>query len=274
MLIGILGRKRVGKDTTADYLCSNYNFEKITLAQPLKDVCKIAYNFSDEQLYGSLKEVIDDRFGVSPRIIYQYLGTDIFRKDINKIIPNIKNNFWINLVAENYLKKIESNANSRIIISDVRFQNEIDRIHELGGIVIKINRAIAENALTTNISNNTCSKYNFDKLKFDQSLKHVCNILFNFTNDQLYGSLQDTIDPRFEVSPDTIYQYLETDVFKNEINIITTCMHESEKDIDFLEADYTIINNNNKEELYKNIDYIMEKILCSNASIFKHTNII
>ncbi len=267
MLIGILGRKRVGKDTMSDYLCSKYNFGKITLAQPLKDICKISYNFSDEQLYGSLKEIIDERFGVSPRVVYQYLGTDIFRKDINKIIPNIKNNFWINLVAENYLKMIDVNKNSCVVISDVRFQNEIDRIHELGGIVIKINRTFMEDTHAS--PNNTISNiYNFNKLEFGQSLRQVCKILFNFSDEQLYGSLQETIDPRFGVSPTIIYQYLETDVFKNKINMVTPCMHESEKDIDFFEADYIITNNNNKEDLYKKIDYIIEKISCSNIGNF------
>lgn len=262
MLIGILGRKRVGKDTTADYLCSNYNFEKLTLAQPLKDICKISYDFSDEQLYGSLKETIDERFGVSPRVVYQYLGTDIFRKDINSIIPCIKNNFWINLIAENYLQMTETNKNKCVVVSDVRFQNEIDRIHELGGIIIKINRPIVENMPINNNNNNNIvnnTKYDFSKLKFGQSVKKVCKILFNFNDEQLYGSLQDAIDPRFEVSPNTIFKYLENDIFKNEINIVTNCMHESEKDIDLLEADYTITNDNNKEELYKNIDSIIKK---------------
>lgn len=252
MLIGILGRKRVGKDTVADYLCEKYGFRKLTLAQPLKDICKVAYDFSDEQLYGSLKEVIDDRIGVSPRIVYQYIGTEVFRKDINRIIPDIKNNFWINLIAENYLEIKRNSDNDLVVISDVRFQNEIDKIHELGGIVIKINRDIdldGEKSLMVETKD-----YDLSKLKFGESLNDVCKILFNFTDN-------DEIDSRFGVKPFVIYNYLETEIFKV-VSLTTSNMHESEKDIDFLSGDYEIVNDKKKEDLYKNIDNII--------NVFKH----
>src|SRR5438045_2338658 len=109
MIIGILGFKRAGKDTVADYIVSNYGFEKMILSQPLKEACKILFNFTDEQLYGNLKEIVDSNWKTSPRKIMQYLGTDILRNDINKIIPNINNNFWINLVVNKYLIKYKEN---------------------------------------------------------------------------------------------------------------------------------------------------------------------
>ena len=188
MLIGILGRKSSGKDTTADYMCLNYNFEKLILAQPLKDACKLLFNFSDEQLYGNLKETIDPNWGTSPRIVLQYLGTDIFRRDINKIIPNIDGNFWVNLIASKYTEMKNNNKNAFAVISDVRFQNEIDKIHEQGGVVIKIIRSSLSN----------------------------------------------------------------------------TDIHESEKNIDTLEADYTIINDSTKDNLYNEIDNIVKEKLCLN----------
>ena len=143
MLIGILGKKYSGKDTTADYICNKYNGTKLILADPLKEACKILFNFSDEQLYGNLKENIDLNWGTSPRKILQYLGTDIFRNDINKILPDIGSKFWINLMSIKYseIKK----EKSLIIVSDVRFQNEIDRIHEHGGFIIKLIRESIKN---------------------------------------------------------------------------------------------------------------------------------
>lgn len=187
-IIGVLGRKGSGKDTLADYMCANHNFKKLVLAEPLKDACKLLFNFSDEQLYGNLKEDIDPRWGTSPRIVLQYLGTDIFRRDINKIIPSSAGNFWVNLMANKYLTMIEENKGTDVkaVVSDVRFQNEIDRIHELGGIIIKVNRP--------SISNSDA--------------------------------------------------------------------HESEKNIDTLEADYVISNDGTKEELYKKLDNIIKEICC------------
>lgn len=147
-LIGVLGRKRSGKDTISDYMCKTYNFQKMSLAQPLKDCCKILFNFSDEQLYGDMKETIDPMWHTSPRKALQYLGTSVFRNDINKLLPGINDNFWINSVIAKYLKLCQSADNSdnvKVIISDVRFQNEIDEIHKKNGIIIKISRPSLEN---------------------------------------------------------------------------------------------------------------------------------
>ena len=38
-IIGILGNKRVGKDTVADYLVKNYGFIKYNFADPIKEIC-------------------------------------------------------------------------------------------------------------------------------------------------------------------------------------------------------------------------------------------
>lgn len=134
MIIGILGEKYSGKDTMADYIVMKYNYKKIIIAEPLKEICRILFNFTDEQLYGNLKEEVDENWNVSPRKIYQYLGTDVFRNNINNIIPNINQNFWIKLVT------MKHSINTNTVISDVRFQNEIDYIHSLGGIVVKLIR--------------------------------------------------------------------------------------------------------------------------------------
>lgn len=110
-VIGITGLKYNGKDTVSDYLCKKYGYKKITLADPLKEICGTLFGFSHEQLYGSLKEVPDPRwFGLTPRTVFQYLGTDIFRNNMNKLHPNFEDNFWIlhaKLKIEKILKKIK-----------------------------------------------------------------------------------------------------------------------------------------------------------------------
>ena len=140
MLIGVLGFKYSGKDTTADYLVKNYDFTKIAFAQPMKDACKILFNFDDEQLYGSKKEIIDCRWNVSPRTVFQHFGTEMFRRGINEIMPHIKDNFWVTLAIDTYHNIVKKEPNIKVVISDVRFPNEIDAIHKENGIVIKITR--------------------------------------------------------------------------------------------------------------------------------------
>lgn len=162
-LIGFMGKKGSGKDTSADYLVKKYGYKKISFATPLKDAIQILFGFSDEQLYGDKKETIDDRWGTSPRKVMQYLGTDIFRNDINKIMPNIKNNFWTNIMEINYKNELLKNKNAKFVIADVRFKNEVDVIHKLGGKIIKIDRNTKHN--DNHISENMMDKINdFDHI--------------------------------------------------------------------------------------------------------------
>ena len=43
-LIFIIGKKRSGKDTTADYLANNYKTKKFQLAGPIKDTLADCWN--------------------------------------------------------------------------------------------------------------------------------------------------------------------------------------------------------------------------------------
>lgn len=62
-IVILLGhKKRVGKDTVANYLKSNYNFQIISFAQKLKEIVQDLYDFSDEQINGDLKDEQDTRY--------------------------------------------------------------------------------------------------------------------------------------------------------------------------------------------------------------------
>lgn len=50
-LIGIIGKKRSGKDTISDYLIKNYGYQKYGFADPLKRGAKEIFGFTDEQLW-------------------------------------------------------------------------------------------------------------------------------------------------------------------------------------------------------------------------------
>lgn len=136
MLYGLTGIKRSGKDTSADYICEKYNFSKLSLADPLKEACRSLFNFTDDQLYGNSKDIVDDFWKIAPRTAFTYLGTDIFRNDVSKVIPHIGDNFWVKSLES----KIIANKESNIVVADLRFQNEIDMIKSHNGIVIRVTR--------------------------------------------------------------------------------------------------------------------------------------
>lgn len=141
-LIGIVGSKGSGKDTMADYLCDTYNGTKDSFAKSLKDTLKIVFNLSDEQLYGNLKETIDDRYGVSPRVLMQYVGTEMFRNMLGDISPKIGDNIWVMSLENRFIEwnKLDINKDKYYFIADVRMQNEIDMILKHNGIVVHVKR--------------------------------------------------------------------------------------------------------------------------------------
>jgi hypothetical protein len=144
-IIGVTGRKFNGKDTIAELLCKKYDYIQVTFAGLLKDICKHLFKFTDEQLYGSLKEVEDPFWKVTPRDVFQYIGTDLFRKQMGKLIPGLGENFWVMCLKREIYDIINKNPNSKIVISDVRFPNEVDLVKELGGDVIRVTRESVNN---------------------------------------------------------------------------------------------------------------------------------
>lgn len=140
VIIAFIGRSRHGKDTAADILELKYNFIRRAFATILKEICRLLFDFSEDQLYGKSKDLIDERWNFSPRKTFQFIGTDLIRKYMYKLNPDIGEKFWV-IRLEMYLRKIQrENPEQNIVIPDVRFQNEADMIKNSGGYLIKVVR--------------------------------------------------------------------------------------------------------------------------------------
>lgn len=146
IIIGLYGKKGSGKDTFADYLVENYGFQKVSFASPLKKLCKDLFSLSEEDLNDPiLKEKIHPQWNLSPRQILQKVGTDLFRTHFSSTI-------WVDIMKT----KLENmSANEKIVISDIRFQNEYDLIGSFeNSFIIQIERNSQKNSLDTHISEN------------------------------------------------------------------------------------------------------------------------
>jgi len=175
-IIGVTGNKYNGKDTFADYLVLHYGYTKIAIADPIKEICKIMFNFNDEQLYGNLKEEIDPLWNIKPRNAFQFIGTDLIRNQISQLIPNITDNFWIYVIKNKILKE-----NKKFIISDIRYENEVKMIKELNGVIFRI--------IKPDIINNDLhsSEINIQNLNID----------YEIYNDSDLENFYDKIDKLF-----------------------------------------------------------------------------
>lgn len=135
-IVGLLGKKRSGKDTTADFIVKKYEYKKIAIADPLKLALAGMFGFDDDQLHGDSKEKVDEYWGVTPRQTLQWLGTEVCRNQMCDLIPAIGDKFWLKRLE----KELKKYSCEKIVISDLRFQNEVDLVHTLGGTVIKLVR--------------------------------------------------------------------------------------------------------------------------------------
>ena len=138
-IIGITGRKQNGKDTIADNLLQ-YGFIKRSFADSLKEGSMKIFGFTKEQGYGDLKEVIDEEWGVTPRQVLQFVGTDLFRGHMGELIEGLGPGFWVKVIVTFYKRMLKDDPNAKLVVPDLRFPDEVDAIHDLGGIVIKVKR--------------------------------------------------------------------------------------------------------------------------------------
>ena len=190
MIIGLSGKKRVGKDTVADYLVSKYGFKKYSFADPIKSVAKILFGFSESQLYGYRKEEIDPRWNITPRDFFQKFGTDYmqyqFPKDFPKSNEVIEDKcFWVKRFNIWYQAEKEKNPDVKIVITDVRFEHEYDYLIDEDAMIIKIVKDEAEGN-DTHISETELD--NYESSKFD----------YHITNDKSIGILHLVIDDIME----------------------------------------------------------------------------
>lgn len=178
MIIGFVGFIGSGKDTAADYLVNFHGFRRDSFANSLKDAISNVFGWDRTLMEGRTKESREwrekvdpwwaDRLNIphlTPRWVMQYWGTEVCRQGFHDDI-------WIASV-ENRIRKTKDN----IVISDVRFPNEITAIHRAGGKVIRVKRgvdpewyqdAVNVNAGPTNMSW-AISKSKIEELKIHAS---------------------------------------------------------------------------------------------------------
>lgn len=161
-VICIVGKKRSGKDTVAEYIRKNENSEIYKLAYPIKHALvasselsfkdvdgegidrekSLGYNSSTvseilrksldyhnlefDKLDEFVREYDDDSWSI--RTLMQRFGTDL-------VCNKIDQNFWTN-----YALDVCNKAKTHVIISDVRQQWELDALRAIDSVIIHIKR--------------------------------------------------------------------------------------------------------------------------------------
>lgn len=129
-------RKRVGKDLACSILfrhlrVNKINVQKAGFAQELKRVCHSLYGwaglmepeFYEQPSNESKREEILSGIYKTPRQIWI---------EVSQKLKDVHNDTWLNLLFNKYSKC------EILLISDLRFPNEVEAIRKRGGTLVKI----------------------------------------------------------------------------------------------------------------------------------------
>lgn len=137
MLIGICGAAGSGKDSIADTLVNDYGYIRNRFADPLYEMVSAMSGYTVNQLQDrALKEKpISWLGGKTPRQLLQTLGTDWGRELICSDV-------WIRSVEKRVKLALEDGRYS--VITDLRFDNEAEWIHGMGGEIWRVVRDVPD----------------------------------------------------------------------------------------------------------------------------------
>lgn len=203
MIVGFVGFIGSGKDTAADYLVNFYEFRRDSFANTLKDAVSAVFGWDRVLLEGRTKQARDwreqvdtwwaqrlDMPNLTPRWVLQNWGTEVCRNAFHDDI-------WI-ASLENKMRKTTDN----IVISDVRFPNEIKAIHEAGGIVVRVKRgedpAWYDAAVSANAGPDGNATWSLSKTKLEQLKIHASETAWVGGDIDYVVNNDSSIDDLFE----------------------------------------------------------------------------
>lgn len=195
MLIGIVGKARVGKDTFATVLAeelfklTRQRYVLMAYAHELKMRVQKDFDLSYDQLWGDDKEKQDLRYakqlgGFSSNPVDYWSAREILQS-YGEFYRSIDYDFWVN----NLFEVIDDREYKKVIITDVRHTNEAIPIIDKGGVLIKIIRDadkvapthgqdhVSETAMDDFTNIDIVIENNKTLEEFKSSVKEVANLL-------------------------------------------------------------------------------------------------
>jgi hypothetical protein len=145
LLVGLIGRKRAGKDTFAAVLVEEFGFARIAFADPLKAAAlTLDPIVGRPALPGALYPGHDVRLSEAIDALGWEAAKDSVpevRSTLQKLgeaIRTIDDEFWISAA----MREVEftQGASTPVVITDVRYRNEADEIRDRGGVLLRVAR--------------------------------------------------------------------------------------------------------------------------------------
>lgn len=144
LLIGLSGKKRMGKDTLASFLIAEHGFTRFAFADALKQACldinptvvhangrdwsRLQGVFAE---YGSFEAIKTSPWDASVRDLLQQVGSVMALRD---------NTIWAGPVVKAAAEHVRTTGQGAVI-TDVRFPWESDLVWGNGGVMVRVMRS-------------------------------------------------------------------------------------------------------------------------------------
>lgn len=128
MIVGLCGYKGSGKSIVAKYIEENYKFKRINFKDELIKEMKERFPRTIEAImeHYPTSSFFEDKPPIARALMQEY-GTEVRRAD--------HIDYW----ATKWLKTV-SRETSNVVTDDVRFNNELESLRGLGGVLIRVVR--------------------------------------------------------------------------------------------------------------------------------------
>jgi hypothetical protein len=219
--VGIVGQLMSGKTTLAQMLIEEFEFERIALADALKDDCVSMLNWTLRRLnkevpvgkgnnYGDIDRETIEEYKPVFRTFLQWYGTDFWRKFMES------DEHWLHRLRDELLVRETRGGQTEFVTDDVRFFNEAAYLRgQLGYTIVRIERPWARRQPL--LLERYPDPHELDKVLTHQSETEVPYIETDFTvqNDfdtpeQLSDHVRETLIPWLKLQ-DPYYGSLEGD---------------------------------------------------------------
>lgn len=151
MLVAFSGLKGSGKDTAAAILTEEYGFTKIAFADAVREMALTINPYIPVKSIGFMWEWIDQLADHLPLAdIIDEKGWDWAKREIPEVRRLLQvigteagrmllgENVWVDILAKKYPDI--SNTGSRYVITDCRFDNEVEFVRNHGGNLVWVER--------------------------------------------------------------------------------------------------------------------------------------
>jgi len=187
-LVAFVGRMGAGKHTAAAALVER-GYTPMQFTAPLKSAVCALFGLTDEHVNGKLKDRHLPEWGTTPRRLMQVVGTDVVRDALHVHLPTLApRDLWVRRFRQEYAKHQATSAKP-VVVTDVRFPNEVAAIRELGGVVYRVKR-LWPSLSTPDGSGAHASEAAVDSLEVDGDIRN------DGTVAQLHAKVLRLVDSR------------------------------------------------------------------------------